>query len=55
MRSGESEPTSFDSTDLDLATNIFSIQVPPADRLRGETFLERLRDVLEDEPESLVF
>ncbi|EGC45686.1 pyruvate dehydrogenase complex component Pdx1 [Histoplasma capsulatum var. duboisii H88] len=54
-RSGESESTSFDSTDLDLATNIFSIQVPSADRLRGETFLERLRDVLEDEPESLVF
>ncbi|KAG5290053.1 pyruvate dehydrogenase complex component Pdx1 [Histoplasma ohiense] len=54
-RSGESGSTSFDSTDLDLATNIFSIQVPPADLLRGETFLERLRDVLEDEPESLVF
>ncbi|PGH05452.1 hypothetical protein GX51_02976 [Blastomyces parvus] len=47
--------TSFDSVDLDLATNIFSIRVPSPDRARGETFLARLRDVLQDEPESLVF
>ncbi|KLJ07398.1 hypothetical protein EMPG_17128 [Blastomyces silverae] len=49
------ESTSFDAADLDLATNIFSIRVPSPDRVRGETFLARLRDVLQDEPESLVF
>ncbi|OJD15102.1 hypothetical protein AJ78_04619 [Emergomyces pasteurianus Ep9510] len=50
------ESASFDySVDLDLATNIFSIKVPAADRLRGETFLARLRAVLQEEPESLVF
>ncbi|OJD27041.1 hypothetical protein ACJ73_01568 [Blastomyces percursus] len=49
------ESASFDSAGLDLATNIFSIKVPSPDRLRGETFLARLRDVLQDEPESLVF
>ncbi|OAX83965.1 hypothetical protein ACJ72_01667 [Emergomyces africanus] len=49
------ESASFASADLDLATNIFSIKVPAADRLRGETFLARLRAILQDEPESLVF
>ncbi|PGH31373.1 hypothetical protein GX50_05853 [[Emmonsia] crescens] len=49
------ESALFESADLDLATNIFSIKVPAVDRLRGETFLARLRDVLQDEPESLVF
>ncbi|EEQ88532.1 pyruvate dehydrogenase complex component Pdx1 [Blastomyces dermatitidis ER-3] len=49
------ESTCFNSAGLDLATNIFSIKVPPPDRVRGETFLARLRDVLQDEPESLVF
>ncbi|ODH26334.1 hypothetical protein ACO22_04662 [Paracoccidioides brasiliensis] len=47
--------TPLDSAAVDLATNIFSIKVPVADRLRGETFLARLRDVLQDQPESLVF
>ncbi|KAK2791518.1 pyridoxine biosynthesis protein [Onygenales sp. PD_10] len=39
----------------DLATNLFSITVPVADKLRGETFLARMREVLQDEPDSLIF
>ncbi|KAK2801361.1 hypothetical protein FQN50_007746 [Emmonsiellopsis sp. PD_5] len=39
----------------DFATNLFSIRVPVADKLRGETFLARMQEVLQDEPDSLIF
>ncbi|PGH14910.1 hypothetical protein AJ79_02773 [Helicocarpus griseus UAMH5409] len=57
----ESSPVSrnasslYDSLDHDIDAFYFSVEVPAVDRRRGEAFLERLRDVLENNPGSLIF
>ena len=35
-------------------TNIFSVSVPEGDERQGMVFLERVKEILEDEPGSLV-
>jgi hypothetical protein len=39
----------------DFAMNMFSVKVPSAEKLRGKVFLERMKTLLQDEPEKLVF
>lgn len=35
--------------------NVFSITIPTQDNLRGVTFLEKIKEIVEQNPESLVF
>ncbi len=48
------EPVS-DTTTEDFSMNVFSIKVPFGDEYRGKVFLERIKALLQDEPEKLIF